>query len=99
MSNDKIDSNGVLLIVDAINRQTDVLQKRLDNIESVGNETNEIVKNINCDRCVNSSIEYNGMSIKFKTILTTILLFEILILMSTEGIDVSFVQGILLSLL
>jgi len=88
-----------LLIVNAINRQTEILQKTLERLESVSNENKKILDDINCERCIHSSFEYNGISIKMKTILTIILMSQVVILMSIEGVDVSFVKSILLSLL
>lgn len=74
--------NHTLLIVNAINNQTEVLERllnnRLNDIEKIVIENKKNIESINCNRCVDAKLDYNGFTIRMKTLLTIIIIMEII---------------------
>ena len=82
-----------------IDRTTSENLKILKNMNKTINNNNETLKQISTERCINSSIEYNCYTIKFRTFMMMLLLLQIMILLSINNIDVSTIQSMILSLM
>ena len=87
MSNKEI-SNDTLLIVNAIQEQTKVIEKSL---KEVKNDT----ETIKCERCIDKKINFFGKDISLTTLLYILTVMNTLLLGYSLNISPSTITGIL----